>query len=72
MGRTMTLCLEGLLDPSDARHQGFWRLTEFYRVPGEVWMLERVVVDMERGGIAWVLVRTRDGVELWRKGRMWS
>lgn len=47
-------------------------MTEFYRAPGETWMLERVVADMERGGIAWVLVRTRDGVELWRKGKMWS
>lgn len=35
---------------------------------GSYWILECVIVDMERGNIDWCLVQQPDGIALWRKG----
>jgi hypothetical protein len=48
---------------------GYRPLTSGYRLPQEKAMLDNVVADLRRGKIDHVLVRGRDGVSVWRRGR---
>ncbi len=66
MGLRTTLSRESALTRVDARLAGYVELAGCYREPEETWMLERVIADMERGGISWVLVSGAEGVEVWR------
>lgn len=44
-------------------------ITSGYKSPGEYWMLERAIADMERGGIDYRLYRVEnEGIRIFRKG----
>lgn len=51
--------------------QGWNCITSGYKSPGEYWMLERAIADLERGGIEYRLYRVgNDGIRIFRKGGM--
>ena len=57
-----------ILTPRQAKLDGHRPLTNGYEVPREQGMLEGVLGDLRRGGIAHVLVREGRGLEVWRRG----
>lgn len=57
------------LTEAEAHARGLRRMTTPYTLPNERWMLDNVIADMNRGGIAHALVEAPDvrNVEVWRK-----
>jgi len=53
------------LPASMARAYGFVAITTAYR-PAEMFLAERVMADMRRGGIPAAYVRAEYGLEVWR------
>lgn len=54
------------MSAAEARARDYRPLTRPYRLPEEAWMLDRVVADMEQGGIEYAMVATASGPEVWR------
>jgi len=50
----------------DPLREHFRPLTIPFELPDELWMLEAVIADMERGEIPHMLVGTAEEVEVWR------
>ena len=75
MNQSTTSQPNGSVLPSEARAQGYILVSGPYRPDEEDWMLRRVVVDLERGGMTVVLVWQRAradrggymGLSVWRK-----
>ena len=57
-----------LLNKRTAKAAGYRALTVGYRLPQEQHMLDNVIADMRRGRISHCLVKTSDGIAVWRKG----
>ena len=57
------------VNTKEARAWGYRALTCNYHLPREQRMLDNVLADMRRGSIDHVVVRRRDGVAVWRRGR---
>ena len=56
------------LNRREAGAAGFRALTIGYRLPQEQQILDNVLADMRRGNIPHALVKTYDGVAVWRAG----
>ena len=56
------------LNRREAGAAGFRALTIGYRLPQEQQILDNVLADMRRGNIPHTLVKTYDGVAVWRAG----
>ena len=73
MNLLLAALLASVMTPEAAAHEGFRPLTTEYQMPAESWMVERVIADLRRGGIAAVLVMPLPRVfgarriEVWRK-----
>jgi hypothetical protein len=57
-----------LLNKRAAKAAGYRALTVGYRLPQEQHMLDNVIADLRRGKISHCLVKTHDGIAVWRKG----
>lgn len=57
-----------LVTEKQAAAAGYRALTTAYRMPEERAMLLAVLADMERGGIAHVLVQKKNKLTVWRAG----
>lgn len=55
-----------LISKTEARKRQLRPITHGYQLPREEWMMNNVIRDMERSGIAWAAVDETDGVEIWR------
>ena len=57
-----------LLNKRAAKAAGYRALTVGYRLPQQQHMLDNVIADLRRGKISHCLVKTHDGIAVWRKG----
>jgi hypothetical protein len=55
------------LSAKEAKHARFNAVTTAYRLPEEQWMVNNVLNDMKHGNIDTRLVKTHEGIEVWRK-----